>query len=1115
MKKTNYCQIFLILWQFKKSILIMKLILILTLIGSLQVSAVVFAQSKQFNLAFKDISVKEVLKKLESESEYRFFYNDELSDVNRIITINLQNMPIENVLSVLFERTNVSYKILENNLIIISPSNLMHQQLKITGKVTDASTGEALPGVNILIEGTTHGIITDNDGNYEIEVPSSSSYLLFSYLGYLSERIQVGEQTIINIGLVPDIKRLEEIVVIGYGVQKKSVVTGAISSIKGEELSNSSISRAEQALQGKVAGVQVIQNSGAPGAGLNVRIRGYGSNKSSEPIYIVNGTRISNLNTIDPNDIKNIEVLKDAASAAIYGAEGANGVILVTTKAGDSGKGHLNYEFQYGLQSLAKKVDVLNAADYKTYMTEAGTLPSTALDVEYDTDWQDEIFTTSPIQKHYLAFSGGREKGSYLLSLSYLNQDGIVAGDKDKYQRYTLMFNSDYKLNDWIKTGHNLTFTRTDLKSVSENNEYSSVITSALMLDPLTPVYYKSDSEIPAIMQTNIENGSKYLKNKDGYYYGVSQYVTSTANPFVVRDATFPANQNNMLFGNVFADITPFKGLIITSRIGGSVMSYHYHLYSPVYYYDNQTNNTTSSVTESMTMTTYWQWENFATYTRSIGHHNGTVLIGMSSSENRTNYLYGFGSPLTNDDPLYDDLEFLAADPSDNVNSTRSIARKLSYFGRLNYDFKNKYMFQFSLRKDAAGADMLPKENRWGTFPAVSVGWVISNEKFFPKKFLSFAKLRASWGQNGSLSNLGSFIYMSSLTTSGAYPIHETSTSTTMANATEPANLSNLSLKWETSEQTDFGIELRTFKDKVTFSMDYYIKKTKDLLTTGTPPLEAGNDATTVNAGDVLNRGFEFEVDFRNVIGGLGYNVSANLATLHNEVTYMNPNSPYLTGATINLETATRFDEGHPIWYFYGYKTKGINPDNGQVIFLNAKDSVTNTVSAEDKQYIGSGIPKMIFGFNVDLTYKGFDIRAFFQGALGHDIMLGMVRTDRPNFNKLQVYFDDRWTPANTDASMPAANCSAATWHSDLMIFDGDYLRIKQIQLGYSLPKKLIEKLYIEKTRVYISVENMYTFTKYPGADPDVGSTNINSLGIDRGMYPICRTILFGASITF
>ncbi len=549
------------------------------------------------------------------------------------------------------------------------------QEISVSGTVTDVN-GEPLPGVTVLVQGTTNGAITDFDGNYTLDVSGDSPVLVFSFVGMKSKEVTVAGQNTIDVVLEEETIGLEEVVSIGYGVQKKSVVTGSISTVKTEDLQNQSISRAEQALQGRTSGVQVIQNSGAPGASMNIRIRGYGSNRASEPIYIVNGTRVDDLSTIDPNDIANIEVLKDAASAAIYGAEGANGVVLVTTKGGEVGQGRITYEYQHSIQDLARKVDVLNAADYKTYMTEAGTLPESALSDPYDTDWQNEIFGPSPTMKHYLSYTGGSERGSFSLSASYLNQDGVVKGDKDKYKRYTFMFNSDYKLNEWAKVGHNVTYSKTQLKSVAENSEYSSVITSALMLDPLTPVIYENESEIPTIVQTNIDAGNKFIKDGDGNIYGVSQYVTSTANPFVTRDATLPLNERNNLFGNIFMELTPIDGLTVTTRFGGTIASSRNHTYNPVYYYDANTNNLQSSVRESMNMSTYWQLENFAIYTRSFDKHNTTLLVGMSADERKVNDLNASGGPLTTDSDLYDDLDFLVADPSDEVGSSRTITRK-------------------------------------------------------------------------------------------------------------------------------------------------------------------------------------------------------------------------------------------------------------------------------------------------------------------------------------------------------------------------------------------------------------------------------------------------------
>ncbi|HPE58527.1 MAG TPA: TonB-dependent receptor [Bacteroidales bacterium] len=1021
----------------------------------------------------------------------------------------------------LFEPQRLLSKTLFICLLLISSFAFSQNNKEISGKVTDEN-GESLPGVSIVVKGTTVGIITDFDGNYTLEVPGDAETLVFSFVGMKPQEIAIGDKTVISVVMQVETVGLEEVVAVGYGVQKKSVVTGSISSVKSEDLQNQSIARAEQALQGRTSGVQVIQNSGAPGANMNIRIRGYGSNLSSEPIYIVNGTKVSNLSSIDPNDIENIEVLKDAASAAIYGAEGANGVVIVSTKSGgNKGKGIINYEYQYSIQNLARKVDVLNAADFKTYMTEAGTLPTSALSDPYDTDWQDEIFEPAPTNKHYISFTGGGERGSFMMSASLLDQDGVVKGDKDKYKRYTFTFNSDYKLNDWTKVGHNVTFSKTMLKTIAENSEYTSVITSALMLDPLTPAVYNNESEYPVTVKTNIANGYKYLADNQGRLYGVSQYVSETPNPFVTRDATYPESERNNLFGNVFLELTPIQGLTVTSRFGGTVMSgpvfgMSSHNYSPVFYYDATRNNQQSSVSESTMMMTYWQWENFAVYNRTFGDHNMTALIGMSSDERKLHNLSASGSPLTNDSPMYDDLEFLAADPTDNVSSSRTLTRKVSYFGRLNYDYKGKYLFQASLRRDGAGSDILPIDTRWGIFPAFSGGWVLSNESFFPEGTpISFVKVRGSWGQNGSLSNLGGYQYGAPLSTTGSYPLWVSPETSNMGTATAPANLSNANLKWETSEQTDFGLDIRAFQDRLSFTMDYYIKKTKDLLTLGTPPLIAGNAATTVNAGNVENRGFEFDLSYRNSVGAFNYNISANLSTLHNEVTYMNPNQPYLTGATVNLETATRFDVGHPIWYFYGYKTNGIDPETGNPLYISRDGETVKTVSSEDKTYIGSGIPTLMYGMNIDLSYKGFDFKAFLQGASGHDVMLGMVRTDRLNFNKLQIYFDDRWTPSHTNASMPGAATESNAWHSDLMIFKGNYLKVKQLQLGYTLPKNLVSKAKMSNARLYFSVENAFTFTKYPGVDPEVGATQVNSLGIDRGMYPYTRTFLFGVNVSF
>jgi TonB-linked SusC/RagA family outer membrane protein len=1105
----------------QKLLMTMKISALLFFLGLTGMAAVpTYSQNTRISLDMKGATIEQVLNKIEDVSEFYFLFNQKLVDVERKVDVKAKNEPIKDILSDIFDG-QVRF-VVSDRQIVLTPSGTsarldsLFQQQTITGIVTDAITGDPMPGVNIVVKGTTNGTTTNIDGSFSLSVPDKNATLIVSFIGYVSQEVPLEGRAKINVKLNVETKDLDEVIVVGYGVQKKSVVTGAISSVNTADLSNSSVVRAEQALQGKTSGVQVIQNSGAPGASLNVRIRGYGSNRSSEPIYIVDGTRVFDISTIDPNDIQNIEILKDAASAAIYGAEGANGVVLITTKIGAQGRtGHLTYEFQHSIQTMAHKTEVLNPGEYYNYFTEAGGL-SPDIDRTITTDWQDAIFTTSPSDKHYLSFTDGNDRGSFLLSLSYLNQDGIVKGDQDKYQRYTVMLNSDYKVKKWLKIGHNLQINRTNLKSVSENSEYGSVISGALMMDPFTPVTYTG--AIPSDVQALLDIGKKLLRDDKGNIYGISSNINGeVGNPFVNRDRTKPLTQNTNMFGNVFADFTPLPGLTFTTRLGLTLGFSDYHLYSPVYYYNASQNNNSSTVTETIRNMSFWQWDNYLTYARSVGKHNGTLLLGFTPNELRVKNMSGTAGPLLVDSDNFDDLSYTVANPTDNISGTRTLTRKLSYFGRFNYDYAGKYIFQFSLRKDGAGMDILSKTKRWGTFPAVSAGWVISSESFFPKSFITFLKIRGSWGQNGSLSNLGNYPYASLLSSSSngtptAYPVSET----TLSTATFPTTLSNLNLGWETSEQTDVGLDLRALKGKLTFSVDYYNKMTKGLITTGTPPLIAGNAATSINAGDVQNRGFEFELGYHSNVGELNYSINANLATLHNEVTYMNPNNPRLSGAVVNLFTATMFEKGYPIWYFFGYKTYGVNPANGNMIYYNAAGDTTSLVTSSDGQYLGSGIPKLTFGTTITLNYKGFDFRSFIQGQSGNKVMIGMIRTDRLNYNILEVFYKDRWTPTNTNGTMPKAdNSEANKWHSDMMLFDGSFVKIKQIQLGYNIPDKILKKIRASAARVYVSLENAFTFTKYPGMDPEVGSSTVNSIGIDRGMYPICRTTLLGATITF
>jgi TonB-linked SusC/RagA family outer membrane protein len=996
-------------------------------------------------------------------------------------------------------------------IFILCSLALNAQELQVKGVVTSAEDGLPIPGVSISVKGTTIGILTDVNGAFAINVPVNST-LVFSFVGMKTQEILVTASTTLNVVMQSEIAVMDEVVVVGYGVQKKSLVTGAISSIKAEDIMNTSITRPEQALQGKTAGVQVISAGGSPGAGMKVRIRGVSTNGSSNPLYIVDGVKTGDINYLDPNDIQSMEVLKDAASSAIYGAEGANGVVMITTKTGKAGISVLNYEFQAGWLSVAKKPTVMAATEYIAYQNEAGR----AVNSTVDHNWLDDIFETGFMQKHHISYSGGTDKSNFSISGSYLSQDGIITGARDKFNRYSVRLNSDHKVAKWLKIGENMAFTHSLRKGVSEDNEYGGVIGSALQLDPTTPLKYTDASQIPADVQAVIAAHPTVARDPDGNIYGISTYANGEINnPFVIMEygggANGPGVIQDKILGDVFVEISPIKGLTFTSRLGIDLAWQNNHRWNKIYYYNDLRYNDAAAVNEDIDNWYTWQWENFATYAKEIGDHDITVMAGMSSQDYKHRATSLYGSPMAVGQENYSEFDYITSETADNVGGYTSEDRLIGYFGRLSYSFKERYLLQGNIRRDGASLSKLPKEGRWGVFPSFSAGWVASNEEFFPKSFITYAKLRGSWGKNGSLSNLGSYSYVGFITSGGLqYPLPDG----TMGIPSEPNRLNNLELTWETSVQTDIGIDLRALKDKLSFTFDYYNKKTTDLLTPNTPPYEAGNTASFINAGDVVNKGLEFEVGFRDNKGEFQYSVNFNLATNNNKVTYLNPSLARLIGPNVGPgwnATATEVD--YPIWYFRGYKTNGINSTTGDAIFVDV--DTNGVITSDDQTMIGNPHPKVIYGGNVNLSYKGFDFSVFLQGMSGNDAIIGWIRNDRAYCNKPTVLTDNHWSPANTTGTMPGANASALSWNSDLLVFDASYLRIQQIQLGYNLPSSLLKSIKLSGVRLYISLDNFITFTKYPGFDPDAGTSNDNSIGIDRGVYPASKKMMLGASISF
>lgn len=1002
------------------------------------------------------------------------------------------------------------------------PFLLAQNQIKVSGKVTD-DLKESMIGVSVFEKGTTNGVITDLDGNYMLSV-KEGAVIVYSYIGYVTQE-KKAVPGVMNVTLKEDTKTLDEVVVVGYGVQKKSSVTGAISQVKTEDMQNRTISNAPAALQGKTAGVQVIQTSAAPGSSPTVRVRGYSSNVSSNPLYVVDGVRLSDISGIDPNDIASMEVLKDAASAAIYGAEAGNGVVLITTKKGKSGQGKITYDFQFSFPALARVPKMLSAEQYIDYMVEANTFTEDYLLQNWDgvtnTAWTDVAFENSRMQKHNIAFTNGSDRGNYYLSLTYLDDNGIVKGNADTYKRLTATINSEYEIKPWLKVGTTNQIEKYNVRSVSTNNEYGSLLTSILQLDPLTPDTYTYEN-LPTHMLTALNSGKHLLQDDNGNYYAVSKFFAGEQyHPMIMRDNNIGKNSGFNVNGSVYADFKPFKGFTFTSRFGYRLSGTRSST-TDLPFYGNATQSR-DYVGQSNTSSTtiYYQWENFANYMKTFGQHTVTAMVGMSYQESTYDYVNGSLSPneedaLKKNDPLFYYLNYASASAIKGVGGEKTRSAKLSYFGRVGYEFAGRYLLQASLRADAADLSLLPATNRWGYFPAVSVGWTVSEEKFFAplKDHVSSLKLRASWGQNGSLAALSGYAYSTDMALGGLYPFVMGNSYITSA---APSTMGNDELKWETSEQINVGIDARFLNDRLTFSMDYFDKKTKDLLVSGTTPsLIIGGSTSPMNAGNVSNKGWEFELGWRDRIGNFNYGVRANLATLKNKVTYIDPSITRLSGVNFHTSTITYFEEGYPVYYFRGYKFKGVDPATGDPTFYDLDES--GDLNDGDLAYIGDAIPDFTYCITLTAGWKGFDLTVFGTGSQGNDIFNCINRPDFAASNKMkEVFYDNRWTASNPNGSVPRAGATNMDKYqiSDALVYDGSFFKIKQIQLGYTFPKNWMKKLCVGNLRIYGSLDDFFTFTKYPGFDPEAAANSTSGMGIDKGSYPCSKKVVLGFNIEF
>lgn len=998
------------------------------------------------------------------------------------------------------------------------------QKKTISGLVIDSSNNPMI-GVAVMEKGTSNGAITDLDGNYTITVNEGAT-LVFQCIGFVNQELPAVSSPL-NVTMKEDSELLEEVVVVGYGVQKKSDLTGAISQVKDEDIQNRTITSPESALQGKTAGVQIFSSSARPGASPQVRIRGISSNGSSDPLYVVDGRITSSIAGIDPNDIESMEVLKDGASAAIYGAQAGNGVVLITTRKG-KGDGKISYSYQLTSQSLARVPKVMNAEQYMQYYLEMGKYTMEDFyrnwDFQTNTDWIGYSYENSLMQHHNLAFQAGNERGSLYVSATYLDNNGMFVGDADRYRRVTGMINGSWKFKPWLEVSSNNQIEYYNSRSISEGSDYGSAVMSALQLDPLTPTTYSPDN-LPANMKEILAAGKNLLADENGNYYAVSAFNPSeNVNPRVMRDRSYSVSNGFNINGSTALNLMPVKGLTITSRLGYRFSAGDSYGYGLNYYINQNAFQNYISLSGGSSNSIYYQWENFANYMKTFkGGHTFTGMVGMSYSQNRSFSLSGSKKGddtdlgVAQNDPLFYYFAYATPNAIKDVSGAEpSYSRKLSYFGRLSYSYLNKYYVQVSFRADAADLSVLPKPMRWGYFPAVSGGWTISEEKFWAniKDSVNFFKFRASWGQNGSLSGLYGYRYANVIAQTGSYP---TGNELEFLPGYAPSSTGNENLKWETSEQLNFGVDFRFLRDRLTLTADWFQKTTKDLIVTGiTPSTVVGVTASPVNAGNVVNSGVELELKWKDQVGDFTYGISANLATLKNKVTHIHESLKAIDGTGVrNYGTITRFEKGKEAWYFYGYEYAGVDPATGDAVFKKADGTIGSDVTEADKKELGSGIPKLTGGLTVNMGWKGLDFLVFLTGSYGSKIFNACTVVDYPS-NRLTWVTEDRWTPTHTNGTMPGA--AATNWTQFLTssgcIFDGSYLKVKQIQLGYTLPSKLTKKAFISNLRIYASLDDFFTLTKYPGFDPEVTGVG-SSLGVDKGSYPTSKKVVFGVNVAF
>ncbi|MGD1893250.1 MAG: SusC/RagA family TonB-linked outer membrane protein [Cyclobacteriaceae bacterium] len=1085
-------------------------------------------------LHIENALLADVLQQIETKTSFTFTYEE--SDLMRLsgITVQADDKTLDKVLLNIGKTARVHFKQINDN-IHVKPAKLQARQqvvevappIQVSGKVSSSTDGEGLPGVNILVKGSSVGTITDVDGNYSLNVPDDNDILVFSSIGFLTQEVPINGQSTINISLEEDISSLEEVVVVGYGTQKKSNVSGSIVSIGSEDIAKVQAPTFDAALQGRVPGVYVTTNGGQPGGGVFVRIRGTGSINNSNPLYVVDGVVVgagndenSNpLATINPNDIETIDILKDAASTAIYGARAANGVVLITTKRGKSGKPSITYNAYAGIQEPVSQLPPpMNAQQFAENMNtafaaagEEEPFPNPA-SLGEGVNYMDEIISNGFITDHQLAISGGTEFNQYYVSLNYFDNQGIML--ETFQRRFSVRANTDNQITKGIKIGNSLMYSR---GSRFDNNAGNRTFIHGTFTDlyqalPTQPLFDESTST--------------------GYGGPTDTRLERRRN--VVSQTLLPTRDDvtDRILGNVYLEIAPIKGLTFRTSFSTDIQNNNRYFYSPIWEEGLLNSGGLSTINQDRFNSLFWSWENTLTYANSIGKNNFTITAGTSALEIEFQELR---STARYDTDVFTEIVMGANELVTTSNSEEESLASL--FGRITYDYDNKYLLTAAVRRD--GSSKFGPNNKWGVFPSFTAGWRISQEAFFGKGLISDLKVRGGWGQVGS-DAIGNFRYLAALSTDFGYGFGNQNGQASLGAAL--LDLANPDVKWETVTEFNFGLDAGLLDDRLTFTAEYYNRSRTDMLLELPLAGVSGLNETVDNVGEVLNTGFEFGAGFRQITGKFRYDFNANLSTINSKVVDLGGLDEIVaytysgSGATVVI----RPDQ--PLGIFLARRTEGLFQTQEEVDAANAIDGDPNSpyqnagtgagdfrwsdlnddgrVDNDDKEVVGSPIPKFTYGFGGNLGYGNFDLNFQFFGVHGNDIFniaRSQLEASGRAYNKSSAVLD-AWSGPGTSNTIPRPHLQDPNQNiilGDHLIEDGSYLRLRTLQLGYNMPQSLLEPIGISSARLYVSGQNIFVLTKFTGIDPEVGFDENNSAvaGIYQDLYPQVRTWSIGVNV--